>query len=246
MKGDKRPYIVIVPGGGFNRQWGFIEGEAVAARFNRMGYHAFVLYYRTKQEPCLNLALNDMVSLIKDIEEKADSYHIKPGCYIIGGFSAGATMAAYLGTDNFGWRASGIPKPGAIFLGYPAVGLDETFASFKALSEEDPKKAAGGVMLRRMAGPLINEETVSPYMHLNHMSGECPPTLITACEDDATVPVRNSYRLKEKLESLGIPVKALIGHTGGHSFGLGIQTEVESWPEEVINLYDDNLKDQEF
>ena len=44
----------------------------------------------------------------------------------------------------------------------------------------------------------------------------------------ATVPVRNSYRLKEKPESLGI------------------QTEVESWPEEVIKRYDDNLKDQEY
>ena len=26
------PYVLILPGGGFNRQWGFIEGQAVAAR----------------------------------------------------------------------------------------------------------------------------------------------------------------------------------------------------------------------
>ena len=46
-----QPYLLILPGGGWNRQWGFIEGQASAARASALGYPAFVLYYRVKQEP---------------------------------------------------------------------------------------------------------------------------------------------------------------------------------------------------
>ena len=37
-----KPYVLICPGGAYARQWGLIEGLAMGARMNRLGYPAFV------------------------------------------------------------------------------------------------------------------------------------------------------------------------------------------------------------
>ena len=41
-----RPYILLVPGGGFCNVWNLTEGWPVAAQFNRLGYNVFVLTYQ--------------------------------------------------------------------------------------------------------------------------------------------------------------------------------------------------------
>ena len=46
-----RPYAVIIPGGAFNRQWGLVEGMAIAAALNEMGYTAFVLSTAQSRTP---------------------------------------------------------------------------------------------------------------------------------------------------------------------------------------------------
>lgn len=109
------PYAVVIPGGGFNRQWGLIEGMAIAAEFNRQGYTAFVLYYRTKIEPVIPKAIEDMHQAIRFIEEHASTFSVKKGHYILGGFSAGATLAGEMGSTNFGWKTAGLPKTGNDF-----------------------------------------------------------------------------------------------------------------------------------
>lgn len=81
-----RPYVLIIPGGALNRQWGLIEGQAIAAKINELGYSAFVLFYRTKQEPVMDKALEDMYKAIQYIEAKAGYFHVIPGRYILGGF----------------------------------------------------------------------------------------------------------------------------------------------------------------
>lgn len=43
---DERPYILLVPGGGFVNVWNLTEGWPVAAQYNRMGYHVYILTYR--------------------------------------------------------------------------------------------------------------------------------------------------------------------------------------------------------
>jgi acetyl esterase/lipase len=100
-----KPYAVIIPGGGFNRQWGFIEGEAIAAHLNSLGYPAFVLYYRVKQEPLLPEPIEDMHRAVAFIEANTEKFHVLSGHYMIGGFSAGAAIAQEMGSTNFGWNA---------------------------------------------------------------------------------------------------------------------------------------------
>ena len=100
-----RPYAIIIPGGAFNRQWGLVEGMAIAAALNEMGYTAFVLFYRTKQDAVIAKAIEDMYACIRQIEARADEFEVQAGHYMIGGFSAGATLAGEIGSTNFGWKS---------------------------------------------------------------------------------------------------------------------------------------------
>ena len=43
---DQKPFILLVPGGGFVNVWNLTEGWPVAAQFNRLGYHVFILSYQ--------------------------------------------------------------------------------------------------------------------------------------------------------------------------------------------------------
>ncbi|MBR3642885.1 MAG: hypothetical protein IKN57_05190, partial [Parasporobacterium sp.] len=46
----ERPYILLVPGGGFVNVWNLTEGWPVAAQFNRLGYNVFILTYRVDEK----------------------------------------------------------------------------------------------------------------------------------------------------------------------------------------------------
>jgi len=230
------PYVFIIPGGAFNRQWGFIEGIAVAAHLNNMGYSAFVLYYRVKQEPVVGLAIEDMVNAIKDIEARAKEYNVISGEYMIGGFSAGATLAAEIGSDNYGWKVAGLPKPQAIFLGYSATCMNEFYKVYSSLPA-GPMREGVAPFLRRLAGPDVNEELVKSFDLPSHIDNTYPKTYIVANEDDGTVPVSNSKAIDAVLTKLGVPHITKIGTTGGHSFGLGNGLEVQGWLEEAVDFW---------
>ncbi|MCR5099740.1 MAG: alpha/beta hydrolase [Butyrivibrio sp.] len=231
------PYIIVIPGGAFNRQWGFIEGQAIAAHLNNMGYSAFVLYYRVKQEPVVALAIEDMIAAIKDIEAKASEYNIIPGEYMIGGFSAGATLAGEIGSTNYGYKMHNIPKPQAIFLGYTAVGMNEYYKTFSSLKDDEPMKQAIAPFLRRLGGPDFDRKIIESFDLPSHIDSDYPKTYIVANEDDGTVPVNNSKYLDSVLTKLNVEHITKIGSKGDHSFGLGNGLEVEGWLEEAVEFW---------
>ena len=235
--GEALPYVLILPGGGFNRQWGFIEGQAVAARANELGYPAFVLYYRVKQEPLMPLPVEDMYRAVRYIDAHADRLGVQPGRYMIGGFSAGASIAACLLTKRFGWEAGGIPKPAEVFLGYGPMRYDEFYRAWEEAPAGSPAKAGGAAVLRRVGGPDFAMETLLPYNIIEQLNPDAPPVYVTANLDDPVVPPVNSLALIEALKEKGVAYRAKIGKTGGHSYGLGNGLEVAGWFDEAAHLF---------
>ena len=47
---DERPFILLVPGGGFVNVWNLTEGWPIAEQFNRYGFHVFILTYQVDGE----------------------------------------------------------------------------------------------------------------------------------------------------------------------------------------------------
>ncbi len=237
-KKTEKAFALVIPGGGFARQWTLIEGFAIAARLNEMGISAFVLLYRTAQNGVIKKALADMYKSVSFIQENAEKFDVNRDRYIMGGFSAGATLSGEMASDNLGWKAAAVAKPELIFLGYPAQKMDMFYNIWKDAPEGSPAKAGMADFLNRIVYDEISYEAVEPYILENHISKEnCPPLFITANGDDPTVPFINSPSLCEAALKLGIPVKTKFGKSGGHSYGLGFGLEVEGWLEEAINFW---------
>ena len=241
-RGDQPlPYVLILPGGGYNRQWGFIEGQAIAARANALGYPAFVLYYRVKQEPVMPLVIEDLHTAIRYIDANASKFHIQPGKYLLGGFSAGASIAGCLLTERFGWKHAGLSRPSAMFLGYVPAQFDDSYQAWRSAPEGSAAREGVAVVLRRVGGPAFNLETLDPYNLIRHLSPDSPPVCVTANLDDPVVSPANSLALIDALKAHQIECLARIGKTGGHSYGLGYGLEVEGWFDDTIALFEKQI-----
>ena len=235
--GGPLPYVLILPGGGWNRQWGFIEGQAIAARANALGFPAFVLYYRVKQEPVMPLPIEDLHRAVRFIRENAARLNVDASRYMLGGFSAGASIAGCLMTERFGWRAGGITKPAAMFLGYVPARFVEFYEAWRQAPESSPEREAAAAALRRVGGRDFSMETLAPYDIIRQIVPDAPPVYVTANLDDPVVPPVNSLKLIEKLKEKQIEHRVRIGRAGGHSYGLGNGLEVAGWFDEAIELF---------
>ncbi len=235
---EKKPYAVIIPGGGFARQWGLIEGLCIAAKLNELGVPAFVLYYRTAQDGVITKALEDMYRGISYIEEHAEELNVVPSHYIVGGFSAGATMTSELMSENLGWKQANLPKPEMLILGYAAVAMDLFYEGFANNPAGHPAHEGSKAFLKRLVGEDITMERLNQFNPLLHTTKEsCPPLYITANEDDPVVNFKNSLLIQELAKDLDIPAKCKFGKTGGHSYGLGNGLEVDGWLEEAVEFW---------
>ena len=95
-----------------------------ALELSKMGYNAFALIYR----PGAQTACEDLARAIAFIHEHADAMEVDATDYSLWGGSAGARMAAWLG--SYGTAAFGekvYPRPGAVIMQY--TGLSEVYGN---------------------------------------------------------------------------------------------------------------------
>lgn len=116
--GDEgKPFAVIAPGGGFSYVGSVHEGFPYAAEISALGYNAFVVVYRTGQGG--RAATEDMARAIDHILTRADEFGVAREGYSVWGSSAGARMAASIG--SYGVSAFGggdHPSPTAVVMAY--------------------------------------------------------------------------------------------------------------------------------
>ena len=108
-------FAVCNAGGGFAYVGAMHDSFPHALELSRKGYNAFALIYR----PGAQTACEDLARAISFIFAHADELEVDTECYSLWGGSAGARMAAYLGT--YGPAAFGgddLPRPGAVIMQY--------------------------------------------------------------------------------------------------------------------------------
>lgn len=113
-------FAICNAGGGFAYVGAMHDSFPHALELSKQGYNAFALIYR----PGAQTACEDLARAIRFVFEHAEELQIDTDCYSLWGGSAGARMAAWLGsygTENFGETAS--QRPGAVIMQY--TGLSE-------------------------------------------------------------------------------------------------------------------------
>ena len=125
FRGDPGARVAIVSaGGGFAYVGAMQDSFPHCLALSRKGYNAFALIYR----PGAQTACEDLARAIAFIYQHEDELGVAMDGYSLWGGSAGARMAAWLGsygTESFGERA--YPRPAAVIMQY--TGLSEVFGN---------------------------------------------------------------------------------------------------------------------
>lgn len=117
-------FAICCAGGGFAYVGAMHDSFPHALELSKKGYNAFAVIYR----PDAQLACEDLARAIAFVFDHADELQVDTDGYSLWGGSAGARMAAWLGsygTASFGEKA--YPRPGAVIMQY--TGLLQVFGN---------------------------------------------------------------------------------------------------------------------
>ncbi len=145
------PFAVVAPGGGFSYVGSVHEGFPYAAAISKQGYNAFVLRYRAGAGGAV--ATRDLAAAVSYVFRNARTFGVGIQGYSLWGSSAGARMAAAIGSHGVAsFGGDDLPKPSAVVMAY--TGHSEYSANepstFVVVGEHDAI-APPSVMQRRVA-----------------------------------------------------------------------------------------------
>ena len=225
---DGRPFILLVPGGGFVNVWNLTEGWPIAEQFNSYGYHVFILSYQVGggESGLLARCMDDAARALEKIRDNAGKFHVQPDRYITCGFSAGGYLICLWNTP-MGYAAYGLPKPQASFPVYPVVSLKKSIR----YGNEDPEEYTW------LYGCPAEEAIRKDYEIPDHAEG-FPPSAIFLAAQDTLVNPENSKLLAAALEKLNIPCYLEIGCEGGHGFADGSGMCMAGWTRRAVRWYE--------
>ena len=225
----ERPYILLVPGGGFVNVWNLTEGWPVAAQFNELGYNVFILTYRVcEMNRLLDAEMEDFARAIRFIGEHEKEFSVKADSYITCGFSAGGYLVCLWNVAEKGYARFGLKKPRAVFPVYP---LTSWRLCLNADDKFEPESA------QELFGCSLEEAANSGYEIPEHAEG-FPPCAIFLAAGDTLVDPENSRLLARALDRLGIPCRLEIGPEGGHGFADGSWMCMEGWTGRAVRWYE--------
>ena len=221
--------VLLMPGGGYRHvvvdKEGYEMGRWLAAR----GITAFVLFYRLPGDGWAagpDVALSDAQRAIRLIRNRAGEWGLDPARVSAMGFSAGGHLCADLATrfDHGAYDAVDAAdtlsaRPDSAACIYPVISMEPGVAH--AGSRELLIGSDAGAELERAHSP---DQTVP---------ANAPPFFLLHAEDDRSVPVENTLRMRAALKARDLPVETHLFEAGGHGFGLrkAAGKPVEVWPE---------------
>ena len=149
-------FAICNAGGGFAYVGAMHDSFPHALELSKQGYNAFALIYR----PGAQTACEDLARAISFVFEHAEELEVDTDCYSLWGGSAGARMAAYLG--SYGPSAFGgdeLPGPGTVVMQYTGhseymesdpptyvcVGENDGIASWRTMESRLERMSALGI-----------------------------------------------------------------------------------------------------
>jgi len=230
LYGDKKPAVLVVPGGGYWGLWFDKEGVDVAKWLNDLGISAFVLKHRLphwESEECKSkVALMDAQRAMRIIRYNSSKWRINPKKIGVLGFSAGGHLASTISTHHDqGLSESNIKieretscRPDFTVLIYPVITLQNSPATHYGSREN-------------LLGKIPNQELVEYYSNELQVKFDTPPAILIHTNEDSGVPPENSILYYLALREYDIPAAIHIWEKGEHGLGLAKgEKSFQSWP----------------
>ena len=215
--------VVVLPGGGYTHLAEH-EGGLIAAQFNNMGFHAFVLKYRVAPNR-FPAPQQDVLRAIRIIRANAAAWEVDVDKIAILGFSAGGHLAASCGTSYKEIPIKKIDKidnqpsnPNAMILCYPVIDICADFAH----------KGSGDALF----GTTDITKEKQSWCCQNKVTDDTPPAFVWHTATDAGVPVENSIAFAKAMWAKKRKCELHIFPSGPHGLGIGYKVpNVETWLE---------------
>jgi acetyl esterase/lipase len=166
-------FAVVSPGGGFAYVGSVHEGFPYALEISRRGYNAFVLKYRAGYGG--RAATEDLAAAISYIFRNADVLAVGTRDYSLWGSSAGARMAAAIGSHGVAaFGGDDLPRPSAVVTAYTGHSDHSSTEppTFAVVGDQDgiapPSSMERRIAALRQAGTEVEYHT---YKGLGHGFG---------------------------------------------------------------------------
>jgi acetyl esterase/lipase len=144
-------FAIVCPGGGFSYVASVHEGFPYAVEISKTGYNVFVLRYRAGLGGAV--ATQDLAAAISYVFRNARTLGVGVGNYSLWGGSAGARMAASIGTHGVAfYGGDALPKPSVVVMAYTA---------HSELSSDEPPTFALVGEKDGIAPPYVMERRIS-------------------------------------------------------------------------------------
>lgn len=234
--------VIICPGGGYGHLVTRVEGYPIAAKFNEMGYNAFVLEYRTGYYCSPYAPMEDMATALRHISDNSKEYGVNLKDYFLCGFSAGGNLCGVFGSKTYGYKHYGLPKPSGLILCYPWTNINHWIEHPYwniwigllgiYLSER------GNIHMFGLMGHF-NKKRRDSICVQNNIDKDFPPTYMFACSGDVLVPCgAHTDVLEHAFEKMNIKAKYEKFFRLPHGIGLGVNTKASVWPIHAMEFLD--------
>lgn len=195
---EKRPAILVCPGGGY-MYCSPREAEPIALAYAARGFHAFILRYSVGWAAGGFKPLQEVSWAIGYLRAHSEEWNIDPEKIVTCGFSAGGHLALSAGllAEN---------KPNAMILGYPAASA--------------PNLSGMNFMLKLLEGKMdVTDEDAKKYDLVSQITEDAPPVFIAATAQDLLTP-HGALPIAKKYSDLDKPYELHVFQYGPHGYAL--------------------------
>lgn len=229
--------VLIFPGGGYGILAYDWEGTDFAKWLNAQGIAGIVVKYRLPKSESLTdpkeVPLLDAQRAMRLTRHHATEWSIDPAKIGVMGFSAGGHLASTVSTqykhevDRPMDAIDAISaRPDFSILVYPVI-------SFRDVSAHSGSRTA-------LIGENPSQELIDRFSGELNVNAETPPTFLVHAQDDAGVPIENSFLYYKALHQNKVKASLHIYPTGSHGFGFGLgKGSLDGWRDVLLGWMDD-------
>ncbi len=212
-----RPVIVAIHGGGWRRFNKSGYGERIANGFVKYGYAVIAPDYQLSEPgvPSWPINFDDVQAAVSWVRDQSASLDFNPSEITALGESAGANLAAQLGTSSA--QSTGGGNSAAV----NAVVAFSTPTDLTSLYRESPSARLAAAQFLGGSPEQVPENYVAASP-LDHVAANDPPMLLVHGLEDPLIPVSQSEEMARALTAAGVR-NELILVRGGHKLDFPVR-----------------------